>query len=87
MGLSTIYAPQRVNYKPTLPEGQQIADPRAILLKALKKLRDKSTAQIMDQSPAAVMGALTNPPDVGSGMKAGVLGNITERARLLTGGY
>jgi len=87
MATSTIYAPQRINYKPTLPEGQQIADPRAIMLKALKKLQDKGTAKILDQSPAAVMGALTNPPDVGSGMKGSVLGNITERARLLGGGY
>lgn len=85
MATSTMYSPQRVNYKPTLPENQQIADPRAVLLKSLKKLVPKNQLST-DSSPAAVMGALTNPKDVGSGMKASVLGNLEQRAKLMTGG-
>lgn len=82
---STLYAPQRVNYKPTAPAGNAETDPRKILLDSLKKLGDKKTQGIMNQSPAAVMGAVTNPSDVASGMKGNILGGIETRARMMGG--
>jgi hypothetical protein len=39
----------------------------------------------MNESPASVMGALTNPKDVGSGMKGSVLGGVDIRARMMGG--
>ena len=39
----------------------------------------------MNQSPAAVMGALTNPSDVGSGMKGNILGGVESRAKMMGG--
>ncbi len=82
---STLYAPQRVNYKPTAPNANAEIDPRKILLNSLKKLGDKKTQGIMDQSPAAVMGAVTNPSDVASGMKGNILGGVETRARMMGG--
>ena len=82
---STLYAPQRVNYKPTAPNANPETDPRKILLNSLKKLGDKKTQGIMDQSPAAVMGAVTNPSDVASGMKGNILGGVETRARMMGG--
>ncbi len=83
---STLYAPQRVNYKPTMPAGLPASiDPRKVLLESLKKLGDKKTTGIMNESPASVMGALTNPKDVGSGMKGSVLGGLEARARMMGG--
>lgn len=81
----TMYAPQRVGYKPPDPRGSNASDPRKVLLDALKKLNEKSTQKLLDQSPAAVMGAVTNPIDVAPGMKAGVLGNIGVRANMMGG--
>jgi hypothetical protein len=60
-------------------------DPRKVLLESLKKLGDKKTTGIMNESPASVMGALTNPKDVGSGMKGSVLGGLEARARMMGG--
>lgn len=85
-GLSTIYAPQRVGFKPAAPRDSQIADPRVMLMEALKKLVDKNTQRIMNQSPASVMGALSNPGDVAPGMQSPMMGNIEQRARMMTGG-
>jgi hypothetical protein len=82
---STLYAPQRVNYKPTAPATNPETDPRKILLDSLKKLGDKKTRGIMDQSPAAVMGAVTNPSDVASGMKGNILGGVETRAKMMGG--
>ena len=83
---STLYAPQRVNYKPTMPAGLPASiDPRKVLLESLKKLGDKKTTAIMNESPASVMGALTNPGDVGSGMKGSVLGGVDTRAKMMGG--
>jgi hypothetical protein len=39
----------------------------------------------MNQSPAAVMGAITNPKDVASGMKGNLLGGVETRARMMGG--
>lgn len=86
MAQSTIYTPQRIGYKPAAPRNSLIADPKVQLLEALKSLVDKNTQKIMNQSPASVMGALSNPKDVAPGMKGGVLGNIDRRARMMTGG-
>ena len=83
---STLYSPQRVNYKPTAPAGLPASiDPRKVLLESLKKLGDKKTTGIMNQSPAAVMGAITNPKDVASGMKGNVLGGVEARAKMMGG--
>jgi hypothetical protein len=79
-----MYAPQRVNTKPTMPPGMNM-DPRKMLLEALKKLTDPSTQRLVDQSPAAVMGAVTNPGDIAPGIKAGVLGNLGVRAQMMSG--
>lgn len=82
----TMYSPQRVGYKPPDPRGSNASDPRKILLDSLKKLTEKNTQKLLDQSPAAVMGAVTNPGDVAPGMKAGVLGNLGVRASMMSGG-
>lgn len=81
---ATIYAPQRVGFKPPAPRNQS-ADPRKILLDSLKKLGDKKTMKILDQSPAAVMGAVTNPGDVAPGMPGAVVGNVDRRAQMMGG--
>ena len=60
----TMYAPQRVNTKPALPRGMGEADPKKQLIEALKTLSGKQNKRLLNQSPAAVMGAMTNPPDV-----------------------
>lgn len=60
-------------------------DPRKVLLESLKKLMDKKQQGIMNQDPAAVMGAITNPGDVGSGMKGNILGGVETRARMMGG--
>lgn len=83
---ATIYAPQRVNTRPTAPDGvSKMVDPKKILIESLKKLVDKNQQRIMDQSPAAVMGAMTNPPDVVKGMKGGLLGNVDIAANRMMG--
>ena len=83
---STLYAPQRVNYKPTAPAGLPAnIDPRQVLLDSLKKLMTKSQQKIDSQNPAAVMGAITNPKDVASGMKGNILGGIETRAKMMGG--
>lgn len=82
----SLYAPQRVNYKPTAPESvSKMVDPRQVLIESLKKLADKKQQRLMDQSPAAVMGAMTNPKDIVSGMSPGVLGNIDIAANRIGG--
>lgn len=84
--VSTMYAPQRVNFKPPAPQGAgDLTDPKKVLLDALKKLMEKSQQKIMNQGPAAVMGAVTNPSDVAKGMKGGVLGGIEVRAKMMGG--
>ena len=86
MAVSTLYAPQRVNYQPTAPDSvSTMTDPKKILVDALKKLMDKNQQKIMSNDPAAVMGAVTNPADVSKGMKGGVLGGIEVRARMMGG--
>lgn len=83
---STLYAPQRVNYKPTAPAGLPSAiDPKKVLIDSLKKLMDKNQQKIMSQNPAAVMGAVTNPSDVASGMKGNILGGVETRAKMMGG--
>lgn len=83
---ATIYAPQRVNTKPKSPDDfSKMTDPKKILIESLKKLMDKNQQSIVDQSPAAVMGAMTNPPDVSKGMKGGILGNIDIAANRMVG--
>jgi len=83
---ASLYAPQRVNYKPTAPTATtQMTDPKKVLVDALKKLMDKNQQKIMSNDPAAVMGAVTNPSDVSKGMKGGVLGGIEVRARMMGG--
>ena len=83
---STLYAPQRVNYKPTAPAGfPSSIDPRKVLLESLKKLMTKSQQKIDSQDPAAVMGAVTNPKDVASGMKGNILGGVEARAKMMGG--
>ncbi|CAB4187649.1 hypothetical protein UFOVP1158_39 [uncultured Caudovirales phage] len=83
---STLYAPQRVNYKPTAPAGLPASiDPRKVLLESLKKLMDKKQQGIMNQNPSAVMGAITNPKDVASGMKGNILGGVETRAKMMGG--
>lgn len=81
----TMYAPQRINTKPALPRGMGEADPRKNLLEALKKLSGKQNEQILNQSPAAVMGALTNPPDVSPGVRGLGIGDVGRRAELMGG--
>lgn len=85
MATSTLYAPQRINYKPTMPEANKETDPRRVLLETLKKMADKKTIGILDQSPAAVMGAVTNPADVGSGMKQSPLMGFSQRVKAMGG--
>ena len=83
---ATIYAAQRVNTRPQSPDGvSKMTDPKKVLIESLKKLADKSQQKIMEQNPAAVMGAMTNPPDVSKGMKGGVLGNIDIAAGRMMG--
>ena len=86
MAQSTIYAPQRVGFRPAAPRNSGIADPRVMLLQALKNLVDKDTQRIMNQSPASVMGALSNPKDVAPGIRSTGVGDIERRARMMTGG-
>ena len=84
---SSLYAPQRVNYKPTAPDGvSKMVDPKKVLVDALRKLMEKNQQKIMSQDPAAVMGAVTNPSDVAKGMKGGVLGGLEVKARMMGGG-
>lgn len=85
MAMSTMYAPQRVGYKPAAPYGMAAKTPREMLLEQLKALGDKRTQAILDQSPAAVMGALTNPPDVAPGMRQLGIGDVGRRAALMGG--
>ena len=86
MAFATLYAPQRVNYKPESPDGvSKMTDPKQVLVESLKKLADKKQQRLMSQSPAAVMGAVTNPKDIVSGMKPGVLGNIDIAANRIGG--
>jgi hypothetical protein len=85
MAISTIYAPQRVGYKPAAPYGMASKTPREMLLEQLKALGDKRTQAILDQSPAAVMGALTNPPDVAPGLRSLGVGDVGRRAAMMGG--
>ena len=81
---STLYAPQRVNYKPTAPAGlPSNVDPRTVLVDSLKKLMEKNQQKFMSQNPAAVMGAVTNPSDVASGMKGNILGGVETKAKMM----
>lgn len=82
---STLYTQQRVNFKPTAPSMNASIDPRRVLLESLKKLGDKKTRGILNQSPDAVMGAVTNPKDVASGMKGNLLGGVETRAKMMGG--
>ena len=82
----TMYTPQRINTKPALPRGMGEADPRKNLLEALKKLSGKTNERILNQSPAAVMGALTNPQDVAPGVRSLGIGDVGRRAELMLGG-
>jgi hypothetical protein len=82
---STLYSAQRVNFKPSAPQNSAMTDPKKVLIESLKKRGEKSTQKIMDQSPAAVMGAITNPKDVASGMKGNLLGGVETRARMMGG--
>ena len=82
---STLYTQKRVNFKPTAPSMNASIDPRRFLLESLKKLGDKKTRGILNQSPDAVMGAVTNPKDVASGMKGNLLGGVETRARMMGG--
>ena len=82
---STLYSPQRVNYNPTQPNANPDTDPRKVLLATLKKLGDKKTMGMLDQSPAAVMGAVTNPSDVASGMRANPLTGFSQRVKAFGG--
>jgi len=82
----TMYAPQRINTKPALPRGMGEADPRKNLLEALKKLSGKKNERILNQSPAAVMGALTNPPDISPGVGGLAVGDVGRRAQMMGGG-
>lgn len=85
MATSTLYAPQRINYRPTAPASNPATDPRKILLDTLKKMSDKKTMGLLDQSPAAVMGAVTNPADAGSGMKQSPLMGFSQRVKAMGG--
>ena len=86
MAMSTMYAPQRVGYKPAAPYGMAAKTPREMLLEQLKALGDKRTQAILDQSPAAVMGALTNPSDVAPGLRGSSVGDVGRRAQMMMGG-
>ena len=46
---------------------------------------DKRQQGIMNQSPAAIMGSVTNPKDVASGMKGNLLGGVEVRAKMMGG--
>lgn len=81
-----MYTPQRINTKPALPRGMGEADPRKNLLEALKKLSGKKNERILNQSPAAVMGALTNPPDISPGVGGLTVGDVGRRAQMMGGG-
>ena len=82
----TLYAPQRIGTKPALPRGMGQADPKKLLIESLKKLSGRRNEQILNQSPAAVMGALTNPPDVAQGVKGLMVGDVGRRADMMLGG-
>jgi hypothetical protein len=81
----TMYAPQRINTKPALPRGMGEADPKKQLIEALKMLSGKQNKAIINQSPAAVMGAMTNPPDVSPGVGGLAVGDVARRARMMGG--
>jgi hypothetical protein len=81
----TMYAPQRINTKPALPRGMGEADPKKQLIEALKMLSGKQNRAIINQSPAAVMGAMTNPPDVSPGVGGLAVGDVARRARMMGG--
>lgn len=81
----TLYAPQRINTKPALPRGMGEADPRKALLEALKKLSGEKNKRLLNQSPAAVMGALTNPPDISPGVGGMAIGDVGRRADTMGG--
>ena len=84
---ASLYAPQRVNFKPTQPASvSKMIDPKKILIESLKKLMEKNQQRLMSQDPAAVMGAVTNPSDVSKGMRGNVLGGVEVRARMMGGG-
>lgn len=46
---------------------------------------DKKQQGIMSQDPAAIMGSVTNPKDVASGMKGNLLGGVETRAKMMGG--
>jgi hypothetical protein len=81
----TMYAPQRVNTKPALPRGMGEADPKKQLIEALKTLSGKQNKRLLNQSPAAVMGAMTNPPDISPGVGGLTMGDVGLRARMIGG--
>ena len=81
----TMYAPQRVNTKPALPRGMGEADPKKQLIEALKTLSGKQNKRLLNQSPAAVMGAMTNPPDISPGVGGLTIGDVGLRARMMGG--
>jgi hypothetical protein len=81
----TMYSPQRINTKPALPRGMGEADPKKQLIEALKTLSGKQNKQLLNQSPAAVMGAMTNPPDVSPGVGGLTVGDVGMRARMMGG--
>ena len=81
----TMYSPQRVNTKPALPRGMGEADPKKQLIEALKTLSGKQNKRLLNQSPAAVMGAMTNPPDISPGVGGLTMGDVWLRARMMGG--
>ena len=81
----TMYTPQRINTKPALPRGMGEADPKKQLIEALKTLSGKTNKRILNQSPAAVMGAMTNPPDISPGVGGLTVGDVGMRARMMGG--
>jgi hypothetical protein len=81
----TMYAPQRINTKPALPRGMGDADPKKQLIEALKMLSGKQNRRLLNQSPAAVMGAMTNPPDISPGVGGLTMGDVGLRARMMGG--
>ncbi len=81
----TMYTPQRINTRPALPRGMGDADPKKQLIEALKTLSGKQNKRLLNQSPAAVMGALTNPPDISPGVGGLTVGDVGMRARMMGG--
>jgi hypothetical protein len=80
-----MYTPQRINTKPALPRGMGEADPKKQLIEALKTLSGKQNKRLLNQSPAAVMGAMTNPPDISPGVGGLTMGDVGLRARMMGG--